>query len=107
MRTRSQSRIYKPKIPLSLTVSSAISPLPTSYKQALHDPHWRDAMLKEFNAFIKIELGILFPAPPPLPPVPMLSVASGFLSISFRLTGPSRDTKLGGLHVVLVRSPVC
>lgn len=54
MRTRSQSGIYKPKIPFSLTVFSAdISPLPTTYKRALLDPHWRDPILKEFNEFIK------------------------------------------------------
>lgn len=64
MITRSKTGITKPKIPLSLAVApSPLSPIPTTYRQALLDPHWRQAMLSEYAAFIKNSTWDLVPRP--------------------------------------------
>ncbi|GKB64628.1 ribonuclease H-like domain-containing protein, partial [Tanacetum coccineum] len=43
---------------LTLHVSS-ISPLPKSYVDAFNDPNWHNAMNDEYNALLKIILGLL------------------------------------------------
>jgi histone deacetylase 1/2 len=49
---------------LSITTTTApISPLPTSYRQALRDPNWHTAMLDEFNALLLNETWSLVPCP--------------------------------------------
>jgi len=40
------------------------SPIPTSYKQALADPNWKNAMVEEFNALTANRTWDLVPAPP-------------------------------------------
>ena len=62
MVTRSKRGISKPRQPLSLT-AQAISSLPTSYLQALEDPHWRDSMHEEYDAQIKKGTWSLVPRP--------------------------------------------
>lgn len=65
MLTQSKTGISKPKVPLSLSISTPqISPIPTSYLLALLDPNWRQAMLLEYAAFIKNKTWDLVPRPP-------------------------------------------
>lgn len=61
MTTWSKSGITKPRVLFSLnTVTSPVFPIPTTYRQALIDPHWRSAMLLEFNALTKNQTWELF-----------------------------------------------
>nr|GEZ06825.1 ribonuclease H-like domain-containing protein [Tanacetum cinerariifolium] len=39
---------------------STIFPLPRSYKEEFNDPNWRNAMFDEYNALIKIKLGLVY-----------------------------------------------
>lgn len=39
---------------LAADSSSPISPIPSTWRSALNDPHWRQAMIEEFDALIKI-----------------------------------------------------
>lgn len=65
MLTQSKIGISKPKVPLSLSISTPqISPIPTSYLLALLDPNWRQALLLEYAAFIKNKTWDLVPRPP-------------------------------------------
>jgi hypothetical protein len=50
-----------PKQHFDLTVSTTISPLPSSYRAALKDPRWYDAMLDEFTALIRKDTWSLVP----------------------------------------------
>lgn len=47
---------------LSIT-TSAVSPLPSSYRSALKDPNWHVAMLDEFNALLRNDTWSLVPCP--------------------------------------------
>lgn len=51
MTARAKSGIHKPKQLLNLHTSH-ISPIPSTYKQALQDPNWTAAMCDEFSALI-------------------------------------------------------
>jgi histone deacetylase 1/2 len=54
MHTRAKSGYLMPRRLINLhTTTTAISPLPASYKQALKDPNWHAAMLDEFNALLR------------------------------------------------------
>ncbi|XP_071687687.1 uncharacterized protein [Rutidosis leptorrhynchoides] len=64
MTTRSMSGIFKPKIPLNLSTSTFISPLPSNPKQALDDPNWYSAMTDEYRALIDNKTWILVPRKP-------------------------------------------
>lgn len=63
MRTRSKSGYFMPKQDYSLTVSATISPIPATYKAALKDPHWHNAMLDEYNALMQNDTWSLVPCP--------------------------------------------
>ncbi|GJT16529.1 ribonuclease H-like domain-containing protein [Tanacetum coccineum] len=63
MVTRAQVGTVKPN-PRFHGLTSSISPIPKSPFVALSDPHWRDAMLDEYNALIKNGIWILVPKPP-------------------------------------------
>lgn len=58
MQTRSKTGIHKPKTQISILTS--VSPLPKSHKDALKDPNWTPAMTDEYDAFVRLEHGILF-----------------------------------------------
>ena len=49
IRTRGKDGFRQPKKVLDLQVSS-LSPIPKTYRGALSDPNWRDAMIEEFSA---------------------------------------------------------
>jgi hypothetical protein len=52
MITRGKSGFFLPKQHFSLT-ATAISPIPATYRSALKDPNWYNAMLEEFNALMR------------------------------------------------------
>jgi hypothetical protein len=64
MTTRGKSGYFMPKKHFNLSVSSSHhSPIPASYRVALQDPHWYNAMLDEFNALIRNDTRSLVPRP--------------------------------------------
>ena len=63
MITRRKTGFAMPKKHFDLSVTTAPSPLPSSYRAALKDPHWHDAMLDEFNALIRNDTWSLVPCP--------------------------------------------
>jgi hypothetical protein len=52
LHTRSKSCIYVTKKHFNLFPSVPISPISTTYRRALKDPHWSAAMLEEFDALM-------------------------------------------------------
>lgn len=63
MHTRSRFGIHKPLTKLNLSAAIDISPIPTSYRSALKDPHWHNAMLDEYNALMRNKTWCLVPQP--------------------------------------------
>jgi hypothetical protein len=66
MQTRAKSGFLQPRQLFNLSASTAappLSPLPSSYRQALKDPNWHAAMLDEFNALIQNDTWSLIPCP--------------------------------------------
>ncbi|WVZ82501.1 hypothetical protein U9M48_029756 [Paspalum notatum var. saurae] len=66
MQTRAQHGIFKPKQFTNLhahTTKTPISPIPTTYRNALKDPNWHYAMQEEFNALMKNNTWCLVPKP--------------------------------------------
>ncbi|XP_019091183.1 PREDICTED: uncharacterized protein LOC109128752 [Camelina sativa] len=63
MTTRSKSGIAKPKLVLSLNITTK-SPLPKGHNHALQDPKWNPAMTDESGAMIKTKSWNLVPRPP-------------------------------------------
>ena len=61
MQTRSKTGVSKPKKQFSLL--STVSPLPTSYLNALKDPNWTPSMADEMDAFDKAKTWDLVPRP--------------------------------------------
>jgi hypothetical protein len=61
MRTRAKSGFRQPRLNLQAVV---VSPIPTSYRRALDDPHWRHAMEDEYQALIDNHTWSLIPRPP-------------------------------------------
>jgi hypothetical protein len=55
MLTRGKSGYFMPKHKFSLhtTSSPPLSPIPPTYRSALKDPNWHNAMLDEFNALMR------------------------------------------------------
>jgi hypothetical protein len=54
MVTRAKSGYFMPKQQFSLLSSTTpISPIPATYRYALKDPNWHNAMLDEFNALMQ------------------------------------------------------
>ena len=69
MHTRSKSGIVKPNpkytsLALFSSSSPSISPIPRSYRVALQDPNWYNAMCEEYNALIATNTWDLVPRPP-------------------------------------------
>jgi hypothetical protein len=54
MITRAKTGFFQPnqKFSLTATTSPHISPLPATYRSALKDPNWYNAMLDEYNALM-------------------------------------------------------
>jgi hypothetical protein len=50
MTTRAKAGVFQPKKIMNLhaTTSSSISPIPSSYRTTIKDPHWYNVMLEEF-----------------------------------------------------------
>jgi hypothetical protein len=67
MQTRAKQGYLMPRKLFNLTASTAtstLSPLPSSYRQALKDPNWRATMLNEFNALLRNDTWSLVSCPP-------------------------------------------
>nr|GEW26650.1 hypothetical protein [Tanacetum cinerariifolium] len=62
MVTRAKAGIFKPLECMNYHVTTT-SPLPRSHVHALCDPHWKDAMLDEYNALISNGTWVLVPRP--------------------------------------------
>lgn len=52
-----------PKEQFDLAATNTHSPLPSSYRVALCDPHWHTAMADEFNALTQNDTWSLVPCP--------------------------------------------
>jgi histone deacetylase 1/2 len=65
MITRSRHVIFKPNPRYALvSATTAPSPLPKTFRSALKDPHWHDAMATEFEALQMNRTWRLLPRPP-------------------------------------------
>ncbi|GKC14039.1 ribonuclease H-like domain-containing protein [Tanacetum coccineum] len=62
MVTRAKADIFKPLERMNCHVTTT-SPLPRSHVHALRDPHWKEAMLDEYNALISNGTWALVPRP--------------------------------------------
>lgn len=62
MVTRGETGFRKPKEILDLH-AAALSPIPKTYRGALADPNWRDAMIEEFTALQNNHTWDLVPLP--------------------------------------------
>ncbi|GKF91455.1 ribonuclease H-like domain-containing protein [Tanacetum coccineum] len=62
MVTRAKAGIFKPLERMNYHVTTT-SPLPRSHVHALRDPHWKEAMLDEYNALISNGTWALVPRP--------------------------------------------
>jgi hypothetical protein len=51
--------MFLPKRQFNLSALTPTSPIPHTYRQALKDPNWHNAMTDEFNALKKTILGVL------------------------------------------------
>ncbi|GJU77775.1 ribonuclease H-like domain-containing protein [Tanacetum coccineum] len=60
--TRAKAGIFKPLERMNCHVTTT-SPLPRSHVHALRDPHWKEAMLDEYNALISNGTWALVPRP--------------------------------------------
>lgn len=64
MVTRSRDDIFQPNPRYAhVTIAPAPSPIPTSVRVALHDPHWKAAMQEEYDALVANETWRLVPRP--------------------------------------------
>lgn len=61
MHTRAKAGYFMPKQDFNLSISTDISPVPTSYHTALKDARWHDAMRDEFDALIQNDTWSLVP----------------------------------------------
>lgn len=64
MRTRAKSGFHLPRKQLNFSVQSSISPIPKTYRSALHDPNWSLAMREEFDALQSNNTWSLVSPPP-------------------------------------------
>ena len=60
MRTRGKRGFH---LPINLSATTTISPIPTTYKRALLDPLWHAAMRDEFDALTQNNTWTLVPKP--------------------------------------------
>lgn len=64
MITRAKSGLTMPNPKYFLqTSSSNISPIPSSYRTALKDPNWYNAMVDEYNTLLRNDTWSLVPCP--------------------------------------------
>jgi hypothetical protein len=63
MQTRAKGGIVVPKRHFNLSSTVSPSPLPHTYRQALKDPNWHNAMNDEYNAMMKNNTWFLAPKP--------------------------------------------
>jgi histone deacetylase 1/2 len=63
MITRAKQGIFVPKRQFNLIATTSVSPIPHTYRSALKDPNWHNAMTDEFNALIKNNTWSLVPKP--------------------------------------------
>jgi hypothetical protein len=63
MLTRAKQGYFMPRRHFQLSVSTEPSPIPSSYRAAIKDPHWNNAMLDEYNALIGNDTWSLVPRP--------------------------------------------
>ncbi|XP_071718011.1 uncharacterized mitochondrial protein AtMg00820-like [Rutidosis leptorrhynchoides] len=61
MTTRSIHGVFKPKTQFNLSVTTSLSPLPLTQKEAISDPNWNHAMTDEYQALIYNKTWILVP----------------------------------------------
>jgi histone deacetylase 1/2 len=64
MSTRASHGIVKPNPRYAHLATMPISPLPSSIREAMHDPNWRNAMQEEFDALSSNQTWTLVPRPP-------------------------------------------
>jgi hypothetical protein len=64
MRTCAKSGFRLPTQRLNLSATVSLSPIPKTYKSALLDSHWKDAMCDEYNALLQNDTCQLVPCPP-------------------------------------------
>ncbi|KAK1616945.1 hypothetical protein QYE76_022462 [Lolium multiflorum] len=64
MSTRASHGIVKPNPRYAHLATTPISPLPSSIREAMHDPNWRNAMQEEFDALSSNQTWTLVPRPP-------------------------------------------
>ena len=70
MRTRSMNQIFKPKQIFFITKHPISLPIkPTSVREAISQPHWREAMFAKLTAFMKHDTWDLIPPPSQCHPV--------------------------------------
>jgi histone deacetylase 1/2 len=63
MVTRAKQGTVVPKRHFNLSATTPISPIPRTYRHALKDPNWRNAMIDEYNALMKNNTWCLVPKP--------------------------------------------
>jgi histone deacetylase 1/2 len=63
MQTRGKDGIVVPKRYFNLSATTPLSPLPHTYRQALKDPNWQNAMTDEYNALMNNNTWCLVPKP--------------------------------------------
>jgi hypothetical protein len=63
MLTCAKQGYFMPRRHFQLSVSTEPSPIPSSYRAAIKDPHWNNAMLDEYNALIGNDTWSLVPRP--------------------------------------------
>jgi hypothetical protein len=64
MVTRAKLGIRKPNPKYASIATTSVSPIPTSVREALRDPHWRAAMNDEIAAITSNNTWTLVPRPP-------------------------------------------
>jgi hypothetical protein len=64
MSTRARHGIVKPNPRYANLAMTPLSPIPSSVREALRDPHWRAAMQEEFEALSSNQTWTLVPRPP-------------------------------------------
>nr|GFB22237.1 ribonuclease H-like domain-containing protein [Tanacetum cinerariifolium] len=62
MVTHAKAGIFKPLKSMNCHITTTL-PLPRSHVYALRDPHWKEAMLDEYNALICNGTWVLVPRP--------------------------------------------
>jgi hypothetical protein len=64
MVTRHAAGTLPPRVLATMTGDSQVSPVPSSVRAALLDPHWRRVMEEEYAALVANQTWDLVPRPP-------------------------------------------